>query len=231
MRLSGRAGRPRGAQDAARRRTEERLLEGALRAVARRGLAKLGMGDVSESAGVSRGTAYRYFPNTEVLLRELARREAERFERQWCEALEAVPPGEERLRVVFDSVGKLARDHPLIQRLPETDPAFVLTSLRERFPDIREAFQRFLVPLLEETNLVRQGVVTAEQLASWMARMMISMFLFPEPHPEEAAEAMRTVYRILARAPEEAAPTPGGGRRRAGGKGSRSQKPRGERHG
>ncbi len=231
MRLSGRAGRPRGAQAAARRRTEERLLEGALRAVARRGLAKLSMGDVSECAGVSRGTAYRYFPNTEVLLRELGRREAERFERQVWEAVEAVPPGEERLRVVLDYVGKLARDHPLIQRLPETDPAFVLTSLRERFPDIREAFQRFLVPLLEETNLVRQGVVTAEQLASWMARMMISMFLFPEPHPEETAEAMTTVYRILARAPEEAAPSPAGGRRRAGGKGSRRKQPRGERRG
>ena len=203
---------------AVRRRTEERLLEGALRAVASRGLAKLGMSDVGEFAGVSRGTVYRYFPNTEVLLRELGRREAERFERQVWEALEAVPTGEERLRVVLDYLGKLARDHPLIQRLPETDPAFVLTALRERFPDIRDAFQRLLVAALEETSLVRRGVVSAEQLASWTARMMISLFLFPEANPEETARSLRTAYQILARVEGGAPPDPGGDRRPAAGR-------------
>jgi AcrR family transcriptional regulator len=179
-----------------------------MKAVARHGLAKLSMGDVSECAGVSRGTAYRYFQNTDVLLRELGRREAERFEQQVWRAIEEVPPGEERLHVVLDYAGKLAREHPLVQRLPETDPALVLTSLRERFPEIREAFQRLLIPLLEEASVVRQGFVTREQLASWMARMMISMFLIPEPNPDETAEAMRAVYRILARPQQEATPAP-----------------------
>ncbi|MBW2386656.1 MAG: helix-turn-helix transcriptional regulator, partial [Deltaproteobacteria bacterium] len=67
-----RRGRPRGEQAAVRQRTRERLLQGALRAVASRGLAKLSMSDVSEFAGLSRGTAYRYFSNTEELLRELS---------------------------------------------------------------------------------------------------------------------------------------------------------------
>ncbi|MBW2230786.1 MAG: TetR/AcrR family transcriptional regulator, partial [Deltaproteobacteria bacterium] len=114
-----------------RQRTRERLLQGALRAVASRGLAKLSMSDVSEFAGVSRGTVYRYFSNTEELLRELSRREAERFEQQVWEALERIPiTSPERLRVVLDAIERLARDHPLIQRLPETDPGFVLTAVR-----------------------------------------------------------------------------------------------------
>ncbi len=220
-----------GAARPVRRRTEERLLEGAVRAMASRGLAKLGMSDVSEFAGVSRGTAYRYFPNTEVLLRELGRREAERFERQVWEVLEEVPTGEERLRIVLEYLGRFARDHPLIQRLPETDPAFVLTSLRERFPDIREAFQRLLVPVLEETSLVRQGVVTAEQLAGWTARMIISLFLFPEANPEETARSMRSAYQILAQVEGGAPPAPGGDRKRAASKVSNSKKPRKKRPG
>ncbi|MDP7300482.1 MAG: TetR family transcriptional regulator [Myxococcota bacterium] len=211
---------------ATQRRTEERLLEGALRAVATRGLAKLAMSDVSEFAGVSRGTAYRYFPNTEVLLSELGRREAEKFEQQVWAVLEEVPSGEERLRVVLDYLGKLARDHPLIQRLPETDPAFVLTALRERFPDIRDVLQRLLITVLEESSLVRRGVVTAEQLAGWTARMMISMFLFPEANPEATARSMRTAYQILAQVEEEAPPAPRGRRKRAAGKVSGSSKPR-----
>ena len=214
-----------------RRRTEERLLEGALRAVAARGLAKLGMSDVSEFAGVSRGTVYRYFPNTEVLRRELGLREAENLEKQVWAALEKAPSGEERLRVVLDYLGKLARDHPLVQRLPETDPGFVLTSLRERFPEIREAFQRLLVAILEENSLVRRGVVSAEQLAGWTARMMISLFLFPEANPEETARSMKTAYQILAQVEGDAPPAAGGGRKPAARKVSDNKKPRKKRRG
>jgi AcrR family transcriptional regulator len=171
-----------------------------LRAVASRGLAKLSMSDVIEFAGVSRGTVYRYFSNTEQLLTELGRREAERFEQRVWDALEKQPTtSPERLRVVLDAIQKLARDHPLIQRLPETDPAFVLTSVRERFPDICETFQRLLVPQLEEIDLIQRGGVGADQFASWIARMMISMFLFPDPNPRETAESMQVVYEMLFR--------------------------------
>ncbi len=206
VRAARRGGRPRGEQAGVRQRTKERLLEAAVRAIASRGLSKLAMSDVSEFAGVSRGTAYRYFSNTEELLSELGRREAERFEQQVWESLEQVPTtSAERLRLVLDAIEKLARDHPLIQRLPETDPGFVLTAVRQRFPDIRETFQRRLVPLLEESDLVRRGGVSAEQLASWVARMMVSMFLFPEPDPHEMAESMRTVYEMLFRGPDNSA--------------------------
>ncbi len=221
-----RGGRPRGEQAVVRRRTRERLLEAAVRAIASRGLSKLAMSDVSEFAGVSRGTAYRYFSNIEELLSELGRREAERFEQQVWESLEKVPTtSAERLRVVLDAIEKLARDHPLIQRLPETDPGFVLTAVRQRFPDIRKTFQHRLVPLLEESDLVRTGGVSAEQLASWVARMMVSMFLFPEPDPHEMAESMRTVYEVLFRGPGNSAPESAEGQVQVGEVPSRDEMP------
>ena len=55
-------------------RTRARILEGAATAVARHGLAKLDMSDVSAISGVSRGTLYRYFPNRDALLAEYAAR-------------------------------------------------------------------------------------------------------------------------------------------------------------
>ncbi len=187
----------RGPRAALRRRTEQRLLDGALRAVARHGLGRFAMSDVSEYAGVSRGTAYRYFPSREELLTRLGRREAERFERQVWEALERAPQGEQRLAVALDWLVRLAREHPLLGRLPETDPGLVLTSLRERFPEIRDALHRLLAPLLAQTSLVRAGVVREGELVGWMARVMISSFLFPDPNPHQMAESLRAVWRAL----------------------------------
>jgi len=167
-------------------------------ALSRHGIAKLGMGDVSACAGVSRGTTYRYFPNRDDLLVRLARREAERFGQQVWKVLESTPEGEERLRIVLDFAVRLGRDHPLIQRLPESDPGFVLTSLRERFPDLQATFERLFAPDLKNTLLVRSGVVTAEQLVGWITRVLVSIFLFPYPDPEEMAANMKAIYPILA---------------------------------
>jgi AcrR family transcriptional regulator len=174
--------------------------------VALHGLRKLGMSDVSAYSGVSKGTVYRYFPNSDALLAALGRREAERFERQVWEALERAPRDEARLALALDFLARLGREHPLIQRLPESDPGIVLASLRERFPEIRAAFVRLLGPLLAETELVRGGEVRADRLAGWTARMLVSLFLFPDPDPAETAEDLRAFYRLLGGAPGRRAP-------------------------
>ncbi len=155
------------------------------------------MSDVSAAARVSKGTVYRYFSGTESLLAALGRREAARFERQVWDALEQAPRDEERLAVALDFLARLAREHPLVQRLPESDPGLVLTALRERFPEIRAAFQRLLGPLFVETDLVKCGRIGADQLAGWTAHMFVSLFLFPAPDPAETAEDLRSVYRLI----------------------------------
>jgi AcrR family transcriptional regulator len=179
-------------------RTEERLLDAALVSVARHGLSKLTMADVSAVAGVSRGTAYRYFPNVEALLCRLGQREASRFEQRVWEAMEQTPPGPQRLQVVLEYAAGLARDHPLVHRLPETDPGLVLVALRERFPSLLAAFERLLAPLLAETSWVRAGAVSQRTLANWTARVLVSNFLFPDPEPEAMAASLANVHRMLA---------------------------------
>lgn len=192
-----RPGRPRGSRHRVQERTREALLDGALSLLARRPRGRLSMSDVSRRAGVSRGTAYRHFDDANALLSALGVREAERFERRVWDAMEAAPDGEGRLQVAFDLAAQLARSHPLLQQLPESDPALALRSLRERFPDIRAAFSRVFGPLLARTALVEAGLVTAEQLVDWTTRLLVSTYLFPDPELRDTATGLRAIYRLI----------------------------------
>lgn len=178
-------------------RMRARILDGALQAIARYGLAKLGMSDVIEQAGVARGTVYRYFPSREHLLRELAAHERTRFQEQVAAAVRAAPPGEARLRVALLHVTRYVGQHPAIRRLIEDEPAFVLRYLREQFVALCAVTETFLVPLLADTRLVRGGVATSRQLAEWLTRMMISAVLFPATDPEDMARSLTAVYGLL----------------------------------
>jgi AcrR family transcriptional regulator len=178
-------------------RTRERILDGAMAAIARHGLSKLGMSDVSLSAGVSRGTLYRYFPSREELLQSLAVFETQRFQARADAALAAAPAGASQLEVALQLVTNYVREHPAIQRVIETEPAFVLGYLRAEFPTLRATTGAFLAPLLAQTDPVRQGLATTDQLVDWMTRVMISAVLFPDPNPDGMAQALTAVYRLL----------------------------------
>lgn len=180
-------------------RTRTRILDGALQAIARHGLSKLGMSDVSESAEVSRGTLYRYFPGREELLQSLAALESERFQQRLTEALRDAPPGDARLRIALQQVTRYVNEHPAIQRLIENEPAFVLRYLRRQFPALCASTGTVLAPLLGETRPVRNKVATTAQLVDWLTRVMISAVLFPDPDPDGMAHGLTAVYGLLAR--------------------------------
>ncbi|MBX3027920.1 TetR/AcrR family transcriptional regulator [bacterium] len=179
-------------------RTRERILDGAMAAIARHGLSKLGMSDVSASAGVSRGTLYRYFPSREELLQSLAAFETARFQERVTAALRAAPADASRLEVALQLVTRYVGEHPAIRRVIETEPAFVLEYLRLQFPALRAITGSFLAPLLAQTDPVRRGAVTTEQLVDWMTRMMISAVLLPDSDPDRMAHGLTAVYRLLA---------------------------------
>lgn len=186
-------------------RTRARILDGAASAVARHGLAKLEMRDVSTISGVSRGTLYRYFPSRDALLDELARHEARLFKERVRAAIEDAPPGAERVRVALEHATRHVREHALLQRLLDTDPTFVLRGLREQFESLKAELGAPILPLLQESELVRTRIATADQLVDWMMRLMVSAFFLPGGDPEGMTEGLTAVYRILT-APIGAAP-------------------------
>lgn len=193
------------AVDTVEARTRERILDGAAAAIARHGLTKLGMGDVSDLSNLSRGTVYRYFPNRQALLRVLAEREGRRFQEEVLRAMAAAPTGVERLHVALQHAAQIAREHPVLRRLVETDPAHVLRSLREQYPAIRRMIHDLMTPVLGDTAAVLHGAATPAQLSDWLTRIMISAFLFPDPEPGTLTEGLTAVYRVLA-GPVAAAP-------------------------
>lgn len=177
--------------------TRERILDGAATAVALHGLAKFDMGDVSRSSGLSRGTVYRYFPNRDGLLGQLVQREGGRFRQRLLEAMEQAPPGPERILIALEHATRHVHEHPMLQRLLETDPAFVLRGLRAQFAGIKNELRPVLAPALDQLEPVRSGAAGVDDLVDWMTRLMLSAYLFPSASPDDMAGKLMAVFRAL----------------------------------
>src|ERR1700733_16054222 len=78
--------------------TEERILRATLRLVGRRGVKRLGMQEVSEAAGVSRATLYRYFPSKERLIDAVAIFDEQTFAEGLATSLALVEDPSDRIR-------------------------------------------------------------------------------------------------------------------------------------
>lgn len=177
-----------------RERTRRRILAGAAEAVARHGLAKLDMADVSSSAGVSRGTLYRYFGSRHALLDALSLHEALRFWKGCLDALRDAPDAR-RIEMLVLQATRRVHEHAALRRILETDPALVLSALREQFPRIRGQLEQLLAPQLAAASWVRDGVVSERELADWITRLMVSAFLVPAEAPEALARGLNAILQ------------------------------------
>jgi TetR/AcrR family transcriptional regulator, mexCD-oprJ operon repressor len=113
------------------------ILDGAAHVFALQG-DQANMNDVAAAAGVARATVYRYFPNREALLAELAQSAVRDVEERLTSArIDAVPPEEGIARAVRalldagDPFVLLVRLHP--QSEPERFERSVMRPLRELF--------------------------------------------------------------------------------------------------
>lgn len=177
--------------------TRERILEGAREAVALHGVAKLGMADVCASAGLSRGTLYRYFGSREALLLALSRREAERFRDHVLAAAREAATSEARLAVLLASAMQEVQAHRALQRLLESDPARVLAAIRSQFAALRGQLREILGGDLERLTPVERGLVDADQLADWITRLLVTYYLVPDDEPDRMQSGLAAMHRML----------------------------------
>lgn len=111
--------------------THDRILDATLEALTRFGIDKLTLEDVASAADLSRQTVYRYFGSKDALIRACLHREEERF----LAAVVAQTDGDDQLdlRVALERAFvvalHLAREHPLLDRLLETEPDALLPLL------------------------------------------------------------------------------------------------------
>jgi AcrR family transcriptional regulator len=113
----------RGGVDDVTDRTSRRILDAALLEAAAVGLQRLTVEDVVRRAGVSRMTAYRRYPRRDDLVEALVRRETQRFLAAVADAIDAVEDPHEGVAEAFIAAVTFAREHPMLRRAGQVEPA------------------------------------------------------------------------------------------------------------
>jgi AcrR family transcriptional regulator len=160
--------------------TEERILRATLRLIGRRGVKRLGMQEVSEAAGVSRATLYRYFPSKERLIDAVAIFDERTFADGLATSLALVEDPSDRIRTFVAFAFDYIRTHPA-RTLFETAPEFVLGYLLAHLPKLQSAFLAQLGDAVDAAPAVASGSLSREQLVDVVVRLFASSFIIPEP--------------------------------------------------
>ena len=130
-----------------------RILDAAGRCIVRRGNTQFRMGEVSDEAGVSRSTVYRYFPGRDDVLLGLM---LTRIDHALGELVRSLPAPDDPVRSVPEMV--LARvesvnGNPLNEALFAAESTAVATALEKGSAPIVELLLRHYGPLLHRWKL------------------------------------------------------------------------------
>jgi AcrR family transcriptional regulator len=169
--------------------TEDRILEAALRLVGRRGVKRLGMQEVSEAAGVSRATLYRYFPSKDRLMDAVAIFDERTFSEGLAASLAVVEDPADRIRTFVAFAFDYIRTHPA-RALFESEPAFVLGYLLAHLPKLQRAFLTQLGDAVDAAPAVASGSLSREQLVDVVVRLFASSFIIPESDDRALVQAV-----------------------------------------
>jgi AcrR family transcriptional regulator len=179
--------------------TEERILTAALELIGRRGVRRLGMGEIAEAAGVSRGTLYRYFPSKDHVLAAAAAYDGRRFSDGLDQVLADTRTPEERIAAFMAYSFDFIRSHPC-RPLFESESGFVMSYLLDHVPSLRAELLLRLGDALDAVPAVAAGVLGREQLADVIVRLFASSWIIPE---SDDASLVLSVNRILQISSEE----------------------------
>jgi AcrR family transcriptional regulator len=179
--------------------TEERILTAGLTLIGRRGVRRLGMREIAETAGVSRGTLYRYFPSKDHVLAAAADYDGQRFSDGLDEVLAAADTPEERVTSFMAYAFDFIRSHPC-RPLFESEPGFVMSYLLDHLPELRGELVRRLGDALDSVPAVAAGTLGRDELADVIVRLFASSWIIPET---DDASLVQSVNRILQISSEE----------------------------
>jgi AcrR family transcriptional regulator len=175
--------------------TEERILTAALELIGRRGVRRLGMQELAEAAGVSRGTLYRYLPSKEQVLAAAADYDAQRFSDGLDAVLATADSPEDRISAFMSYSFDFIRTHPC-RPLFESEPGFVMSYLLDHLPALREELVWRLGDALDAVPAVASGSLGKEELADVIARLFASSWIIPETDDASLVQSLNRVLQI-----------------------------------
>ncbi|WP_189094615.1 TetR/AcrR family transcriptional regulator [Nocardia jinanensis] len=177
--------------------TWERILDGALVALARRGQHKFSMTDVCAESGVSRGTLYRYFASKEDVIAAVEERLETSLREHLTTAIAERPEPADRLAVIAEAMVRHRAEFPAMELLTRTEPGMVLDRLASRFDALVALMQECLHPALAQSAQVQQGAVTKEQVARIVVLCGISFSTLPPSASTSIEELTSTLEGLL----------------------------------
>jgi AcrR family transcriptional regulator len=175
--------------------TEDRILMAALDLIGRRGVRRLGMREIAEAAGVSRGTLYRYFPSKDQVLAAAADYDARRFSDGLDEVLAATQTPEERIGAFMAYSFDFIRSHPC-RPLFESESGFVMSYLLDHVPALRDELVLRLGDALDTVPAVAAGTLGREQLADVIVRLFASSWIIPETDDASLVQSVNQILQI-----------------------------------
>jgi AcrR family transcriptional regulator len=151
----------------------ERVLEAAYACVARYGLAKTTVEDVTRVARVSRASVYRYFPGgRDELMSAVITWETGRFFGRLAEAVAGAPDFAALLEEALVFAHRAVEDHEVLQKVLQTEPELLLPQLTVENGRVLAFIRNFLVPYLEREEL--QPGLDVGTAADYVARLLLS---------------------------------------------------------
>jgi AcrR family transcriptional regulator len=175
--------------------TEGRILTAALGLIGRRGVQRLGMREISEAAGVSRGTLYRYFPGKDQVLAAAADYDEQRFSAGLDDALDGVTAPQDLIGTYLAYAFDFIRAHPA-RSLFESEPGFVLSYLLDHLPALRSELIVRLGEALDTVPAVARGDLDREQVADLIVRLFASSWIIPESDDRTLVRSLNRVLQI-----------------------------------
>jgi AcrR family transcriptional regulator len=179
--------------------TSGRILDAAFEALATFGLSRLTVDDVARLAGVSRQTVYRYYDSRDALIVALVAREEEILLEGVRAAHREAPNLREAIRRSVLYCLRAAREHPLLDRLLDSEPEVLLPYLTTRAGGLIERARGVLEELVAERTDGRRDL--APRSADLAVRAIVSYTLTPSDEPPE--QVSREIALILATAIEK----------------------------
>lgn len=177
--------------------TRARILDAAFRTVATYGLSRFTVDDVARAADLSRQSVYRYFDSKDALIVALVFREEETFIEGVRLAHAEAATLEEAMERAMLYCLRLAREHPLLDRLLESEPEVLLPYLTIRAGGLIDRGRAVIEELAAARSDVRIELV--HRAADLATRAVISYTLTPGDDPPEvvAKETAKVLSAVL----------------------------------
>jgi TetR/AcrR family transcriptional regulator, repressor for uid operon len=179
----------------------ERILDAAVALAAASGVRSLTMDDVARRAGVGRMTVYRRFGEKRRLVEAMAVRESRRCLAELDAAAPPDAPISDQVVEGFLTSLRIAREHPLLNRLARFEPESVLAVFNANGGAIFRAAREFVAARLRASQKAGVlGPIAVDEAAEVLVRVGLSFVLIQESAlPLEGdARARELAGRLLA---------------------------------